>query len=76
MNKNIKSTANNTIGMVIGTEDRYLDYKVMESFCVERKIPYLVIDHVGHSLKDKSDEARTEEITKRIVEFFYKAYNM
>lgn len=66
--ENIKSTSN-VMGMVIGTEDKYLDYKVMESFCVERKIPYLVIDHVGHSLKDKDDEARTEEVTRRIVRF-------
>lgn len=58
------------MGMVIGTEDRHLDYKLMKSFCLERRIPYLIVDDVGHSLKVDEDELKTEDINIKIVKFF------
>ena len=66
--------ASRIIGMVIGTEDRHLDYMGMKSFCIERKIPYLVIKDVGHSLKVKDNEVETEHITQEIVEFLSRMY--
>lgn len=57
------------IGMVIGTEDRHLDYRMMELFCIERNIPYLVFNDVGHNLKIDGDELKTEDMIIKIVKF-------
>lgn len=62
--------ASRVIGMVIGTKDRFLDYKIMESFCLEKDIRYLIINNVGHGLKIDGDDLKTEKINKKIVEFF------
>lgn len=53
------------IGMVIGTEDKVIDYRIVESFCAERGIDCLVVDNVGHSLK-YDDEVKTQAINERI----------
>lgn len=55
------------MGMVIGKDDKHFDYKEMELFCLERKIPYLVFDGVGHNLKVNGDILQTEKINMQIV---------
>lgn len=63
------NTTSRTMGMVIGKEDKHLDYKLMESFCLERNIPYLICNDVGHNLKIDGDELKTQEINTRITKF-------
>ena len=60
-------TASRIMGMVIGTKDKHLDYKLMESLCLERKIPYLICDDVGHNLKIDGDELKTQDISMKIA---------
>ena len=54
------------IGMVIGTEDAVLDYRIVTAFCKERGIPCLVAHGVGHSLKPEDVDAESV-LNARIV---------
>lgn len=60
--------ASRVIGMVVGTSDRHMDYRFLEAFCSERRIPCLVFDGVGHSLKLDDDADKTNAINNRILE--------
>ena len=55
------------IAMVIGTGDKYMDSTFLSSFCAERDIPCLVVQGVGHSLKDEGSPAHTDEINAWIL---------
>lgn len=63
----IKNTSNVMI-MVIGTNDRFIDYRNVQSFCLNNNIKYIVFDGVGHSLKYKDDIEKTEQLNKKVVE--------
>ena len=54
------------VGMVIGTEDKVLDDRVVTAFCRERGIPCMVVDGVRHKLL-YDDPASTARLNERIV---------
>lgn len=53
-------------GMVIGTEDKFLDAGVLQSFCRQRGIPCLVARGTGHRL-DYQDQRLAEELEQNIL---------
>ena len=55
------------MGMVVGTNDRYVDWHRVRAFCAERSLPCLVCEGVGHSLADPNDKARTETIRQQVL---------
>lgn len=54
------------MGMVIGTEDKHMDYNFLKSFCKEKNIPCIVFNGVGHSLKYVNNQEKTNEINEQI----------
>lgn len=54
------------IGMVIGTEDKHMNYNFLKSFCSEKNIPCFVFNGVGHSLKCVNNPEKTNEINEQI----------
>lgn len=54
------------MGMVLGTEDRFLEAAVLREFCARYSLPCLIVPGVGHSLR-RPDPAETEEIDRRII---------
>lgn len=55
------------IAMVIGTRDTHMDSADLRDFCAKRGIPCMVVEGVGHNLKDERDPERTREINAGIL---------
>ena len=55
------------LGMVLGTEDRFLTARALSSYCDSRGIRCCIIEGVNHSLKDEQDIERTQQIIERIA---------
>lgn len=62
----LKNTEN-VKAMVIGTKDKFIDYKEVESFCQRNNIKCVVFEDVGHSLKYKDDDEKTEKLNEKVV---------
>lgn len=54
------------IGMVVGTEDRLMNYNFLKSYCAEKNIPCIVFNSVGHSLKYENYPEKTNAINEQI----------
>lgn len=65
MLKYVKNSSN-VIVMVIGTEDKHMNYNYLKSFCSEKNIPCTVFNGVGHSLKYVNNQEKTNEINEQI----------
>lgn len=55
------------IAFVLGTQDRFLTGEALTAFCTKGNYRYCLIDGVGHSLKEESDEERNQEIIEQIA---------
>lgn len=62
----IKDTTK-VIAMVIGTEDKLMDYQYLNSYCIERKISCIICQGVGHGLLFPNDPKGTAEINEQIL---------
>ena len=59
-------------GIVIGTEDKVLDYQIARNFCKLYSIPNLIIEGIGHKLKTE-DTLNNAHLNKTIVSFMVNA---
>ncbi|MDD6770315.1 hypothetical protein [Inconstantimicrobium porci] len=71
----LKNTEN-VMAMVIGTKDKFIDFKEVESFCKRNNIKCLIFKDVGHSLKYKVDDGETEKLNERVVETVTRRYEV
>lgn len=58
--------ASRVMGMVLGTEDHFLQADVLRAFCAQRDIPCMIVEGVGHNLR-RPDPGETAQIDRRIV---------
>ena len=56
------------IGMVVGTEDKFMNYNFLKSYCAERNIPCIVFNDVGHNLKYENYPEKTNAINEQIYD--------
>ncbi len=55
------------IAMVLGTQDRFLTGRALQSFCEPRNIVCHIVEGVNHNLKDEEDAVRNQKIIDDIA---------
>lgn len=55
------------IAMVLGTQDRFLTGRALQSFCEPRNMVCHLVEGVNHNLKDEEDAVRNQKIIDDIA---------
>ena len=58
------------IAMVLGTQDRFLTGRALQSFCEKRDIVCHLVEGVNHNLKDEENAERNQQIIEHIASLY------